>query len=323
MSRRAVYMYGAALNKGPAGQIGCGLGMTTSTGTSGLFPPTVDITRTGQEEVLDGVRIVFQLTPGTECPGRDELLLPRPAGAVHGRERHPQPPQPVTLRVPWSATPGYGPTYLDEAIDLFAGRHRRRVRLPPLADLGRANGWSSYLSLQRDLYAYLHDQTLRLMNTGLQRHRGRRGWSRCRRPSSGPGTPTATTARSATTSRHLPALPGLVRREPRPPVAAPTGRGLVPLRGRAWAEATPWWTLAAGYADNGDLRFAAELLDRVVFADPTMVPPGGAGRRLRAPGLRRRERDLAQLLPDGRPGTAQRHRRRPGDRGSAELLSAP
>ena len=35
MSRRAVYMYGAALDKGPAGQIGCGLGMTNSTGTVG------------------------------------------------------------------------------------------------------------------------------------------------------------------------------------------------------------------------------------------------------------------------------------------------
>ena len=68
MSRRALFMFGSALERGPAGQIGCGLGMTNSTGTVGLVAPTVDITRTGQEEVLDGVRIVFQLTPGTECP---------------------------------------------------------------------------------------------------------------------------------------------------------------------------------------------------------------------------------------------------------------
>lgn len=68
MSRRSGYMYGAALSKGPAGQIGCGLGQTTSTGSVGLIAPTVDISRTGQVETVDGVRMVFQLTPGTEAP---------------------------------------------------------------------------------------------------------------------------------------------------------------------------------------------------------------------------------------------------------------
>lgn len=50
--------------------------MTTSTGTMTLSPPTVDITHTGQEEVLDGVRIVFQLTPGTEAPAEMNFLFP-------------------------------------------------------------------------------------------------------------------------------------------------------------------------------------------------------------------------------------------------------
>lgn len=63
MSRRSVYMYGPALPRSAEGQIGCGLGMTNSTGTMSLIVPTVDITRTGQQETVDGVRIVFQLTP--------------------------------------------------------------------------------------------------------------------------------------------------------------------------------------------------------------------------------------------------------------------
>ena len=49
MARRASYMYGALLDKGPAGQVGAGLGLTTSTGTVTLIPPTLDITHTGQE----------------------------------------------------------------------------------------------------------------------------------------------------------------------------------------------------------------------------------------------------------------------------------
>jgi alkyl sulfatase BDS1-like metallo-beta-lactamase superfamily hydrolase len=55
MNRRATYMYGAALDKGPADQLGAGLGMTNSTGSIGLIAPTVDITHTGQEETVDGV----------------------------------------------------------------------------------------------------------------------------------------------------------------------------------------------------------------------------------------------------------------------------
>jgi alkyl sulfatase BDS1-like metallo-beta-lactamase superfamily hydrolase len=49
----------------------------------------LDITRTGQEEIVDWVRIVFQVTPGTEAPSEMNFFFPRPAGAVPGRERHP------------------------------------------------------------------------------------------------------------------------------------------------------------------------------------------------------------------------------------------
>ena len=76
MTRRAEYMYGAQLPRNGAGQIGAGLGMTTSLGSIGLIPPTLTITRTGQEETLDGVRIRFQLTPGTECPVEMNFYFP-------------------------------------------------------------------------------------------------------------------------------------------------------------------------------------------------------------------------------------------------------
>ncbi len=76
MTRRAVYMYGAELPRGPEGQVGAGLGQTTSTGAVGLLPPTIDITHTGQEETLDGVRLVFQMTPGTEAPSEMNFLFP-------------------------------------------------------------------------------------------------------------------------------------------------------------------------------------------------------------------------------------------------------
>lgn len=70
MTRRASFMYGDRLPKAPDGHIGAGLGTTTSTGTISLIPPNVDITHTGQEETVDGVRIVFQLTPAPRRPPR-------------------------------------------------------------------------------------------------------------------------------------------------------------------------------------------------------------------------------------------------------------
>jgi alkyl sulfatase BDS1-like metallo-beta-lactamase superfamily hydrolase len=57
MARRAGYMYGALLERGPSGQIGSGLGQTTSLGTITLIPPNLDVVETGQEELVDGVRM--------------------------------------------------------------------------------------------------------------------------------------------------------------------------------------------------------------------------------------------------------------------------
>ena len=76
MGRRATYMYGPLLPKGARGHLGAGLGTNTSAGRPGLIPPTVDITHTGQEETVDGIRIVFQVTPGTEAPAEMNFLFP-------------------------------------------------------------------------------------------------------------------------------------------------------------------------------------------------------------------------------------------------------
>ena len=73
-ARRADYMHGAALDKGLP-TVGAGLGQTTSAGADPI-PPTVDITTTGQELTVDGVRIVFQVTPGTEAPAEMNFYFP-------------------------------------------------------------------------------------------------------------------------------------------------------------------------------------------------------------------------------------------------------
>ena len=165
MSRRAEFMYGVGLPRSPEGQIGCGLGMAMSTGTVSLFPPTLDITRTGQTETVDGVRIVFQITPGTEAPSEmnftfpDHRALCMAENATHNLHNL------LTLRGAVVRNPHTWANYLTEAIELFAGHADVLFASHHWPTFGRER-LTRFLSEQRDLYAYLHDQTLRMINQG-------------------------------------------------------------------------------------------------------------------------------------------------------------
>ena len=135
---------------------------------------------------------------GHRVPGRDELLLPRPPGPVHGGECHPQPPQPGDpARRGRPRRPGL--VGLSGRGDVpLRRRHRRGLRLPPLADLGVGPGGRVPVAAARPLRlpprpdAPAHEQR-------AQRRRGRRGHGAAARARSRHGTPTATTARPATT----------------------------------------------------------------------------------------------------------------------------
>jgi len=266
MSRRALFMFGSALERGPAGQIGCGLGMTNSTGTVGLVAPTVDITRTGQEEVLDGVRIVFQLTPGTECPAEMNFYFPHHRALCMAENATRNLHNLATLRGAQVRDARVWSNYLAEAVDLFAGGTDVAFASHhwPTWGTGRV---VEYLSLQRDLYAYLHDQTLRLMNKGLN------GAEAAEVLDMPPALEQAWHTHGyygsvnhnvkAVYQRYLGWFDGNpARLWPHPPAEA-SARYVACMGG---ADAV--MAIAATYAEDGDLRFAAELLDRVVFADP-------------------------------------------------------
>lgn len=76
MRNRAAFMYGNALPRGPTGQIGVGLGMGSSKGSTSLIPPNTLIKETGEEHIVDGVRIVFQMVPGSEAPAEVNFHFP-------------------------------------------------------------------------------------------------------------------------------------------------------------------------------------------------------------------------------------------------------
>lgn len=166
MARRAGYMYGAALDRGPQAQIGAGLGQTTSTGSVTLIPPTLEISTTGQEETVDGVRIVFQMAPGTEAPAEMHFYFPDLKALCMAENATHTLHNLLTLRGALVRDPHAWAGYLTEAIDLFGSQAEVAFASHHWPTWG-TDRIVEFLSLQRDLYAYLHDQTLRMLNQGL------------------------------------------------------------------------------------------------------------------------------------------------------------
>ena len=166
MGRRAGYMYGAALERGPRGQIGAGLGQTTSTGTVSLIVPTDSIGRTGETGEVDGITLEFQLTPGTEAPAEMNVLLPDHAALCMAENATHTLHNLLTLRGAVVRNPRVWAHYLTETIDRYDGRFEVVFASHHWPTWGRERA-IEFLSLQRDLYGYLHDQTLRMLNAGL------------------------------------------------------------------------------------------------------------------------------------------------------------
>ncbi|MFN8034287.1 MAG: alkyl sulfatase dimerization domain-containing protein [Mycobacterium sp.] len=165
MTRRAGYMYGAALAKEPAGQIGSGLGQTTSTGEVSLIPPTVEITHTGQRLDVDGLELVFQITPGTEAPAEMNFYLPAQRALCTAENTSHTLHNILTPRGAQIRDARAWADYLTETIALFGGELDLVFASHHWPTWGRERA-VEFLEVQRDLYSYLHDQTLRLLNLG-------------------------------------------------------------------------------------------------------------------------------------------------------------
>ncbi|GAA3642056.1 alkyl sulfatase dimerization domain-containing protein [Microbacterium awajiense] len=166
MGRRAGYMYGAKLPRGPKGQVGAGLGQTTSTGVAGILVPTLTITTTGESHTIDGVEIEFQMAPGTEAPSEMHFYFPAwralciAENATHTMHNI------LTLRGAVVRDPRIWSHYLNEAIELYGDRSDV-IFSPHHWPTWGGDGVVELLSNTRDLYSYIHDQTLRLLNKGL------------------------------------------------------------------------------------------------------------------------------------------------------------
>ncbi|RAQ48567.1 beta-lactamase domain-containing protein [Aspergillus flavus] len=266
MGRRAVYMYGESLPRQRDGQIGCGLGLTVSTGVSGLIPPTTDIKRTGEKIIVDDdLEIECQLTPGTEAPAEMNMYFPQYNALCMAENATHTLHNIQTLRGALVRDARVWAKYLDEAIVrygkdahvVFSSHHW------PTWDNENVN---EFLTKQRDLYAYLHNETLRLLNTGQT------GIEIAENFHLPPSLNNTWSARGyyGSISHNVKAIynryMGWFDGNPahlweHPPVAS-AKRYVKCMGGIAKVI-----DLAKEYTDEGDLRFAATLLNHAVYAD--------------------------------------------------------
>jgi alkyl sulfatase BDS1-like metallo-beta-lactamase superfamily hydrolase len=165
MSRRASYMYGNLLKPDAKGQVGAGLGTTTSAGTVTLIPPTNIVTKTGQKEVIDGLTYEFLMAPGSEAPSEflwyieEKKAISAAEDATHTLHNT------YSLRgakirepLPWSK-------YLNQVLTMWGDKAEVIFAQHHWPTWGNKNV-NDFLRKQRDLYRYINDETLHQANQG-------------------------------------------------------------------------------------------------------------------------------------------------------------
>jgi alkyl sulfatase BDS1-like metallo-beta-lactamase superfamily hydrolase len=166
MLRRALYQFGIPLEKSALGHVDCGLGKSLGLGSRALVRPTDEVRSTGDKRVIDGVEFEFQMAPNTEAPAEFHFFVPKykllnlAENCTH--VFHNLLPFRGTLvrdATAWSK-------YIAEALHLWGDRVEAMCGQHhwPIWGTERI---SKMLRQQRDLYKFAHDQTLRLMNHGL------------------------------------------------------------------------------------------------------------------------------------------------------------
>jgi alkyl sulfatase BDS1-like metallo-beta-lactamase superfamily hydrolase len=270
MSRRALYMYGVMLDKAPDGQAGSGLGKTLSRGTVTLIAPTDTIEGSVVSKTIDGVEFVFQLTPGTEAPTEMNFYLPQFRALCMAENATHTLHNVLTLRGAEVRDPKRWASYLNQTIALFGNKTDVEFAQHHWPTWGTQR-ITTFLSDQRDMYEYINDQTLRLANEG---------YTPLEIADTLRTLPPSLAAKwythgyygtvshdvRATYQRYMGFFDGVpAHLNPLPPVEE--SRKYVEYMGGSQA------VIARARTDykNGEYRWVAEIMDRVVFAEPDNI----------------------------------------------------
>lgn len=269
MQRRATYMYGNLLSHSPESFITSGLGAELSMGSVGFLAPTDIIKKTGETRKIDGIEIVFQMTPGSEAVSEFVFFFPQFHALCMSEITSHHLHNIYTPRGAQTRDALAWAKQINEAIDRFGDKLKVQFASHHWPIWGR-EAVTDYLKKQRDLYKYIHDQTLRLANHGytkeeiaeklklpdtLAREFYNRGYY---------GTVSHNT--KAVYVKYLGYFDGNpANLHPLPPAEA--AKRYVDYMGGADAIITK----ARKSFDSGDYRWVAQVMNHMVMADPENI----------------------------------------------------
>lgn len=165
MGRRAFYQFGYFLPRGPRGHAGMGMGTAIAAGRQGFIPPTLEIERTGQSVTVDGVELVFQMTPGAEAPTEFNLWIPSLKALCSAETATSTLHNVQTLRGAKVRDAKAWGDYLTETLRMWGGEADVLFASHHWPRFGNAV-IRTHLGHQRDAYKFIHDQSVRRMNMG-------------------------------------------------------------------------------------------------------------------------------------------------------------
>ena len=165
MSRRASYMYGNLLPPSPVGQVGAGLGTTTSNGTITLIPPTDIISKTGQKMNIDGLDFEFLMAPDSEAPAEMHWYIEQLKAVTCAENCCHTLHNTYSLRGAKIRDPLAWSKYLQQTLDMWGNKAEVMYGMHHWPVWGN-DRVVTMTKMARDGYRYINDQTLRLANHG-------------------------------------------------------------------------------------------------------------------------------------------------------------
>jgi len=165
MGRRALYQYGSLLEKGPRGPVDSGLGKAKSNGAVSLIAPTTVITQPVQNLTLDGLDIQFMLAPETEAPAEMLIWFPQFKALCAAEDMNHLNHNLYTLRGAQVRDARKWWKAINQALNLFGDKAEVMFFAHTWPVWGN-DKIVNFMKKQRDLYKYVHDQSLQLINQG-------------------------------------------------------------------------------------------------------------------------------------------------------------
>jgi alkyl sulfatase BDS1-like metallo-beta-lactamase superfamily hydrolase len=165
MSRRAQYQFGALLPPGPRGQVDTGLGKGLSRGTLTLIAPTDTIAQGNEKRTIDGVEIEFRLVPGSEAPAEMLMYFPQFRVLDMAEDVTHTMHNLYTIRGAEVRDANLWSRYISDALETWGERSDVVIAQHHWPVAGQARV-VDLLKKQRDMYKFINDQTLRLLNQG-------------------------------------------------------------------------------------------------------------------------------------------------------------